>query len=95
MQQDASLDPRRADQPDTAHEENQATRDIARDLNNALAVIIISFENIKRTITPGESKMGQFIDTGYEAATRGAALSHRLLEGGREDTGSAVKKERT
>ena len=55
--------------------------ELTHELNNDLAVIISSFELMKRQVTPGDNDIDRLIDGGLAAAQRAAALSHRIAAG--------------
>jgi PAS domain S-box-containing protein len=52
---------------------------IAHDFNNMLAVVVSSFELVRRKLARGEHDVDAIITAGIDGARRAASLTHRLL----------------
>ncbi|CAH0357149.1 MULTISPECIES: response regulator [unclassified Sphingobium] len=68
----------------------QLTGGIAHDFNNMLAIVIGSLDIAKRRLAQGDTDILKFIDNAVDGATRGAALTHRLLAFSRQQALSPV-----
>ena len=57
----------------------QLTGGIAHDFNNMLAVVIGNLNMIQRRLAKGDPKIGRFVESALEGASRAATLTGRLL----------------